>query len=198
MRHRPVLYIYPFQDSLNFLSCRNIHLQIYSMRRKFLLLIPIALILIYVAGPSPDAPKYSKEMPVVPSDANSLESFVRNMESQHKLKPDNEARIVWANDSLKQKTEYAIAYLHGFSASQEEANPIHTNIAKEFGCNIYLSRLAEHGIDTADALINLTPEKYWESAKQALAIGKQLGNKVILMGTSTGGTNALQLAAAYP
>jgi esterase/lipase len=47
-------------------------------------------------------------------------------------------------------------------------------------------------------MINLTPEKYWESAKEALAIGKQIGKKVILMGTSTGGTNALQLAAAYP
>ena len=47
-------------------------------------------------------------------------------------------------------------------------------------------------------MVNLTPEKYWESAKQALAIGKQLGNKVILMGTSTGGSNALQLAATYP
>ncbi|HEX3025393.1 MAG TPA: alpha/beta fold hydrolase, partial [Chitinophagaceae bacterium] len=72
------------------------------------------------------------------------------------------------------------------------------NIAKQFGCNLYLSRLAEHGIDTVDALINFTPDKLWESAKEAYAIGKQLGNKVILMGTSTGGTLALQLAAAYP
>jgi pimeloyl-ACP methyl ester carboxylesterase len=47
-------------------------------------------------------------------------------------------------------------------------------------------------------MINLTADEYWESAKRSLAIGKQLGNKVILMGTSTGGTNALQLAAAYP
>ena len=38
----------------------------------------------------------------------------------------------------------------------------------------------------------------WESAKQALQIGKQLGNKVILMSTSTGGTLALKLAAEYP
>jgi len=47
-------------------------------------------------------------------------------------------------------------------------------------------------------LINLTADNYWESAKQALAIGKQLGEKVILMGTSTGGTQALQLAVAFP
>jgi alpha-beta hydrolase superfamily lysophospholipase len=44
----------------------------------------------------------------------------------------------------------------------------------------------------------MTAENLWESAQQAYAIGKQLGNKVILMGTSTGGTLALQLAAAYP
>lgn len=168
------------------------------MRRKFLLLIPLAVILVYIVGPSPDAPKYSKEMPVVPSDASSLEAYVRNMESQHKLKPDNEARIIWANDSLKQKTDYAIAYLHGFSASQKEGDPIHKDIAKKFGCNLYLSRLAEHGIDTVDQLINLTADNYWESAKQALAIAKQLGKKVIVMGTSTGGTLGLKLAADFP
>jgi esterase/lipase len=44
----------------------------------------------------------------------------------------------------------------------------------------------------------MTADNLWESAKEAYAIGKQLGNKVILMGTSTGGTLALQLAAAYP
>ena len=120
------------------------------------------------------------------------------MEAQHKLKPDNQARIIWVNDSLKQKTDYAIVYLHGFSASQGEGDPLHRNIAKKFGCNLYLSRLAEHGIDTTDQLINLTPDKYWESAKQALAIGKQLGRKLILLCTSTGGTLGLQLAAAYP
>ena len=91
-----------------------------------------------------------------------------------------------------------IVYLHGFSASQMEGDPVHQNIAKQFHCNLYLARLAEHGIDTTEDLMNLTAEKYWESAKLAYAIGKQLGNKVILMGTSTGGSNALQLAANFP
>jgi esterase/lipase len=127
-----------------------------------------------------------------------VEQFVAANEATHKLRPNNQARVVWANDSVKQKTAYAIVYLHGFSASQEEGNPVHRNIAKQFGCNLYLSRLAEHGIDTSEQLMNLTADNYWESAKQALAIGKQLGHKVILMGTSTGGTQALQLAAAYP
>ena len=75
---------------------------------------------------------------------------------------------------------------------------VHRNIAKQFHCNLYLARLAEHGIDTTDDLQNLTAEKYWESAKEAYIIGKKLGKKVILMSTSTGGTLSLQLAAAYP
>ncbi len=164
---------------------------------KILLYILGVLLIVYLFGPKPDTPKYSVAIPVVPL-TGELEKYVSANEATHKLRPNNEARIVWANDSLKQKTEYAIVYIHGFSASQEEGNPVHRNIAKQFGCNLYLSRLAEHGIDTSEQLLNLTPDNYWESAKLALAIGKQLGNKVILMGTSTGGTQALQLAAAYP
>jgi esterase/lipase len=164
---------------------------------KRLLAVVAVLVILYVIGPNPSEPVYDHNLPQLPP-TEKIETFVQQQESQHKIKPDNEARIVWANDSLKQKTEYAIVYLHGFSASQEEGDPVHRNIAKQFGCNLYLSRLSQHGIDTTDALINLTADNLWESAKQAYAIGKQLGHKVILMGTSTGGTLAIQLAAAYP
>jgi len=160
-------------------------------------IILFVLIVLYSVGPNPATPIYSTELPSVPS-IDLLENYITSIESAHHLRPNNEARVVWANDSVKQKTDYAIVYLHGFSASQEEGNPVHRNIAKQFGCNLYLARLAEHGMDTTEQLVNLTPENYWKSAQQALAIGKQLGNKVILMGTSTGGTQALQLAATYP
>lgn len=165
---------------------------------KWLLAIVVLLFLIYLLGPAPDAPEYSKKLPDIPGSPALLEQYISRNESLHHLKPDNEARIVWYSDSLKNVTDYSLVYLHGFSASQFEGAPTHTNIAKMFGCNLYLSRLAEHGIDTVDALINLTAEKYWASAKEALSIGKKIGRKVILVGTSTGGTNALQLAANYP
>lgn len=164
---------------------------------KKILVTVIILLVIYFLGPHPSTPVYSLVMPSV-SSINSLNQFIAANESLHKLRPDNEARVIWANDSVFQKTEYSIVYIHGFSASQNEGNPVHRNIAKAFGCNLYLSRLAEHGIDTSEQLLNLTADKYWESAKQALAIGRQLGKQVILMGTSTGATQALQLAAAFP
>ncbi len=171
----------------------------YSKRwLPFSLIIPAALIIIYLLGPHPSKQNYNNDFPLVPSNKDSLEVYIKTKESLHKIKPNNEARIVWFNNSIKNKTEYSIVYLHGFSASQEEGRPIHTNIAKEFGCNLYLSRLAEHGIDTPLNLINLNANNYWESAKEALVIGRQLGNKVIVMGCSTGGSLALKLASEFP
>src|SRR6476469_6803642 len=156
-------------------------------KKKWLLAIPLVLFIGYMAGPSPATPIYDPKLPELPSDPTQLEQVVNKEEAMHHLKKNNEARIVWANDSMHQKTEYAIVYLHGFTASQEEGEPVHRYVARHFGYNLYLSRLAEHGIDTTDQLINLTAENYWESAKRADAIGKQLGDKVIRMGTSTGG-----------
>ncbi|MBA4166314.1 MAG: alpha/beta hydrolase [Chitinophagaceae bacterium] len=166
-------------------------------KKRYWILVPLILLIVYLIGPRPSTPLYSKDLPMVPVSSNSLEKYVSISESRHKLRPDNYARIIWANDSLKQKTEYAIVYLHGFSASQGEGDPVHRTIAKKFGCNLYLSRLAEHGIDTTEQLMTLTADELWESAKQALAIGSKIGKKVILMGTSTGGTLALMLAANY-
>jgi esterase/lipase len=163
---------------------------------KIVILFLFALIAIYFLGPKPSKPELNNVLPTVVS-INALDSQIIAMEAPHKIKPNNQAKIIWA-DSSKSQTEYAIVYLHGFSASQMEGDPVHQNIAKQFNCNLYLARLAEHGIDTTEDLMQLTAEKYWESAKLAYAIGKQIGKKVILMGTSTGGTLALQLAANYP
>ncbi len=163
---------------------------------KIVILSFFALIVIYFLGPQPPKPVLNEVLPTVAS-LNALDASIADMEATHKIKLNNQAKIIWA-DSSKTQTEYAIVYLHGFSASQMEGDPVHQNIAKQFHCNLYLARLAEHGIDTTEDLMNLTADPYWESAKLAYAIGKQLGKKVILMGTSTGGTLALQLASIYP
>ena len=163
---------------------------------KIVILSILALFVIYFLGPQPPKPVLNEILPAVAS-IDALDSYITAMEAPHKIKPNNQAKIIWA-DSSKSQTEYALVYLHGFSASQMEGDPVHQNIAKQFNCNLYLARLAEHGIDTTEDLMNLTADQYWESAKLAYAIGKQIGKKVILMSTSTGGTLALQLASVYP
>ncbi|WP_316823403.1 alpha/beta hydrolase [Pedobacter gandavensis] len=169
------------------------------MKNTFKVLIAVILValVVYFMGPKPAHPQYSAQLPVVPQ-LPELENYVKSIESKHKVKPGNEAEIVWADSVLKQQSEYSVVYLHGYSASKEEGNPVHTHLAKEIHANLYLARLADHGIDTVAAMEYYTPDRAWESAKQALEIGKRLGKKVILMGTSTGGTLALKLAAEYP
>jgi pimeloyl-ACP methyl ester carboxylesterase len=152
---------------------------------------------LYFLGPQPAEPEFNLDLPVVPSDADALEAYVRAKEATHKLKPQNEAVIVW-RDSSRTKSPYAVLYLHGFSASQMEGDPIHRDFAREFGCNLYLARLADHGIDTTEALLYFTADRFWESCKEGLAIARQLGEKVIIMSTSTGSTAALKLAGDYP
>src|SRR5262245_12954924 len=112
------------------------------MRKYRWLAVILLVVIVYLAGPHPDKPKYSPALPVAPSDATDLEQYVAAMDRAHQIKPDNEARIVWF-DSLRRPTEYAIVYLHGFSASQFEGAPTHEHIARQFGANLYLARLAE-------------------------------------------------------
>lgn len=169
------------------------------MKRKtvFITFPIILLIAVYFLGPTPHKNVWSLTLPAVPQTPADLDSFVAANEAKHKLKPDNEARIVWF-DSTKSKTPYSIVYLHGFSASQEEGDPVHLDFAKKFGCNLYLARLADHGVDTTEQLLNFTGDRFWESAKEALMIGKAIGEKVIVMSCSTGGTVALVLAGEFP
>jgi esterase/lipase len=173
-------------------------IQFMSTRRWIKISFPFLLLTgLYFVGPVPDAPTYNPDLPVVPEQAADLESYLAENEHHHKLKPDNEARIIWS-DSTRRKTEFAVIYLHGYSASQKEGDPVHRRFAREFGCNLFLSRLSDHGVDTTDALYYFTADRLWNSAKQALAIGSRLGEKVIVMGTSTGSTLGLKLAAKYP
>ncbi len=185
-----------FRDVIPYLSKEN--LTNMAPKRFIKISFPILLLVgIYFLGPEPDRPEFDLALPEVPGSPEALEQYIAAGEARHKLKPRNEAHILW-NDSSKQKTEYVVVYLHGFSASQMEGDPTHRRFAKEFGCNLFLARLADHGVDTTEALLLFTPDRSWESAKEALAIGTQLGEKVILMSTSTGGTLALKLAAEYP
>ncbi len=156
----------------------------------------LILVIVYLSGPKPSHPIYDTTLQEIP-EIIDLPTYVALQESNFRIKPGNEAEIVWA-DSVHRQTEYAIVYLHGFSASKEEGNPAHTYLAKALHANLYLARLADHGLDTVAPMQYFTADRLWNSAKQAYAIGKKLGKKVILLGTSTGGTLALQLAATYP
>jgi alpha-beta hydrolase superfamily lysophospholipase len=166
--------------------------------KRYLLILLLVLVAGYLLGPKPPKPELNKNLPSLPTSVRNLESYIAEKESEYSVRPDNESRIFWANDSLKERTDYCLLYLHGFSASWYEGYPANVEFAKHFGMNAYMPRLASHGLETEDALVDMTPDNLWNSAKEALMVARSLGKNVIIMSTSTGGTLGLQLAADFP
>lgn len=161
-------------------------------------LISLAILeLLYLVGPKPPKPLLVNQLHLL---QGSPENHVANNEHKPglKIRPGCEARIIWANDSLKQKTEYVVLYLHGFSASWREGSPVNEDFVRTFGCNAFFARLAGHGEITEDPLLDMTPDNLYASALDALDVAMSLGQKVIIMGCSTGCTLALKLAAEFP
>ena len=163
------------------------------------LLVPAILVVAYLAGPKPPKPELDGILPGVTNNLAALENIINSREAMvNGIKEDNHARIIWYDSLTRKKTPYSLVYLHGFSASQGEGAPVHRNLAKKFGCNLYLSRLEGHGVQTDSAFKELTPESLLASAKEAVAVGKQIGDSVIIVGTSTGGALGIFITAENP
>ncbi|MEJ2003722.1 MAG: alpha/beta fold hydrolase [Cyclobacteriaceae bacterium] len=166
--------------------------------KKVWLIIPAALLIAYLLGPQIPPPSEGIDLPEISSDLHELESIINDAEDTVAgLKPDNRARIIWY-DSVR-RTPYVFVYLHGWSASYREGDPLHKELAHRYGANLYLPRLYGHGIDTGDNnFADLTADKLIRSAKEAIAVSTHLGDSVIIIGTSTGGTLGLYLANSSP
>lgn len=165
---------------------------------KKVLLLVLTPVLLYFVGPKVIFDAIDPKSPPIEVPLNELDEWIAAKESTvSDLKPNNEAKIIWA-DSISKRTKFAIVYLHGFSASWMEGDPVNQNFARRYGCNLYLSRLEDHGRRDSNSFETLTPDNFYESAQQALNIGKILGDSIILMSCSTGSTLSIMLAQQYP
>lgn len=95
--------------------------------------------------------------------------------------------VLWADPARRDKRPLALVYIHGFSATLEETRPVSDIVARELGANLFYTRLTGHGRD-GEALAEATVADWRRDVEEAIAIGRRLGDKVILIGTSTGGT----------
>jgi esterase/lipase len=167
--------------------------------KKFLIVVAV-IIAIILLGPMPQKPSIDWKVPI-PQEQVDVQILKQEIDIREQntefIKPDNESRIIFA-DSIPQKTDYCLLYLHGFSASPREGFPVHEDFAKKYHMNAYIPRLYAHGLETSQNLLDMTPNNLIQSAKEALNVARQLGDKVILMSTSTGGTLSLILASANP
>ncbi|WP_456462717.1 alpha/beta hydrolase [Reichenbachiella sp.] len=169
------------------------------MKKRYKVIIALLLLifLAYWQGPQPVFEKVSSNIETLEISIDRIDSTIAAFESQFpNIKPENESRIIWA-DSVR-KTPYAMVYLHGFSAGVMESAPVHQTLAKKYGCNLYLARLSHHGLSGDDAFEGLTPAAIMNSAAEAISIGRIIGEQVILVSCSTGGTLSIYLTAHNP
>ena len=108
------------------------------------------------------------------------------------LRPGCEKRVIWADGT--RRTPWSVVYIHGFSASRREVSPYPENVAQALGANFFGARLTGHGQDGA-AMNRATFRDWLADTSEALAIGRALGDRVIAISCSTGGT-LLTLALA--
>ncbi|MDX8436544.1 alpha/beta fold hydrolase [Mesorhizobium sp. M4B.F.Ca.ET.215.01.1.1] len=100
-----------------------------------------------------------------------------------------EKEIIWANPMVHAKTPLAMVYIHGFSASKGEVRPLPDDVADELGANLFYTRLTGHGQDGA-AMAEGSVNAWINDYEEALAIGRAIGDRVIVIATSTGGSLA--------
>ena len=158
----------------------------------------VACIIAYFSGPKPNFDKVDGQFE--PSKI-AIQTVSKTIEKENaaleNLKENCDKAILWHKDSIH-KTEYAVVFLHGFSACAFEGNPIVTDFARDFGCNLYLHRFPQHGLNDDESFKTITPKIWVESAKEALNIAANLGEKIIVMSSSTGGILSSYLAAENP
>lgn len=111
------------------------------------------------------------------------------------ITPGAQKRILWAGEP-GQRTPLALVYLHGFSATRAEIAPVPETLASTLGANLFETRLAGHG-RPGEALGAVSVQDWRADLAEAMAIARRLGERVVLIGTSTGGSLAV-LAALDP
>ena len=110
------------------------------------------------------------------------------------LKPGEAKGVVWLDPETRARTPLSLVYLHGFSADRHEVEPLVTDLGRAWGANVFFARLRGHGRD-AEALGEASVASWLADASEAVAVGARIGERVVLIGTSTGGTLALWAAA---
>ncbi len=168
---------------------------------KKILVVLILLIGAYFVGPKPETPVLtpSASWTDIPDSVSQIDAYIAAKESKTVLKPGNEARVIWADSAQPEKTKIVFMYVHGFSASPMEGDPLHREVAKKFGANLLLARVAGHGVPDSDSTYaTVSADDYYQSVENYYAIAKKLGDEVVVLGTSFGGAMSLVLAANHP
>lgn len=164
-----------------------------ARRRLFVIAAAAALLGAVIYLNTPPALVNAALAPELPDDIETwLADRERQVASQYALIPDTEKRVTWYGEP-GERTAYVVVNLHGFSATRQETAPLAERIATALAANLFETRLSGHG-RAQQPMHAVRAEDWLADAAEALAIGARLGEKIVVIGTSTGGTLALAMS----
>lgn len=150
------------------------------------ILLVIAAVVIFLMGPRTEvSTRITFDAAAIGED---IDGYLAAREARFSdIRDGLQKKIVWAYPLSKAKTPLSIVYIHGFSASSGEVRPLPDIVAQRLGANLFYARLTGHG-RTGDAMGEATVQAWVNDMAEALEIGRRLGERVIVMAASTGGS----------
>jgi esterase/lipase len=137
------------------------------------------------ADPLPAAP--------MPADIGALPAHFERLEARHLDIVRGTEKTVRFGASGPHRARWAVVYIHGFSATRQETAPLSELVADALAGHMFATRLTGHGRGKA-AMAEGSVAAWKADALEALEAGRRLGERVLVIGVSTGATLAVWLA----
>ncbi|WP_171126473.1 MULTISPECIES: carboxylesterase [unclassified Ruegeria] len=148
--------------------------------------------LIYWFGPREDVDLHPQFDPR--KFGEGVQVYFESVESAFDdIVPGVEKRVTWQDGFKERRTPVSVLYLHGFSASSEEIRPVPDMVADALGANLVYTRLQGHG-RSSEAMADGTASGWMQDLAEGLAAARAVGDQVVVISTSTGGTLAAAAA----
>ncbi len=148
--------------------------------------------LIYWFGPREDVDLHPRFEPR--KFGEGVQVYFESVESAFDdIVPGVEKRVIWQDGFKERRTPVSILYLHGFSATSEEIRPVPDRVADALGANLVYTRLQGHG-RSGEAMAEGTASGWMQDMAEGLAAARAVGDQVVVISTSTGGTLAAAAA----
>lgn len=144
-------------------------------------------------GPRIDLPGEMSKTEL-PGGVSVREDFIATKEAGYPdLVPGTAKSIVW-HRGRRERTSLALVYVHGFGASRQEISPVLERVGEDIGANLFFTRLKGHGLGP-DGFRGLRVKDWVDDLSEALTVGHAIGNRVVLVATSTGAALAVWAAS---
>ena len=145
------------------------------------------------AGPTLNAGAPQSRVPAGLNHAELI-GWLETEEASLPIVPGAESRILLASlsrdgnglDTKEQnnKTPVSILHIHGFSACRQETAPVAEQLADRLGAHLVEARLAGHGL--MSQAMEASAEDWLQSVTDGMDLAHRLGERVLIIGTSTG------------